>query len=337
MITVGRMLANWDLPEYFPEHRISLGTDASVIAARMAPDFSQVIAATSKGTITVHRRDVLADSTHTRQAADVESQGTFQTAVYDPSGTYVVTGDRTTDRLSRYGANGHLTHSIQLPGPRRITWPRSKRLVVLTNSPGQLQLVNSETLALVGTCGEQGWRDLAASPQQHYIVALDHKSKVHVMEASHECPVYRFESVGAHSVAIDDSGQHIAALRSEVLSIWGADGQLQIEHTSPQGTLESVALSTTGVWVAAASLQGDIFVWRSDSSNVVAWLQGNGRRANSMQFAASTPTLMSAYDDETIRFWNFEVFEDSPAARHSRIEAASGLSIDLAASALNSP
>ena len=337
VITAGSMLANWDLPAHFPAHRLRLDPGSTVIAARMTPDFSRVVAATSKGAIIRHRRDVLAVSTQSPQAAGVKTQGTFQTAAFHPAGTSFVVGDSTTDRLSRFDAYGHLTHSIQLPAPRRITWPRSERLLVLTKSPGQLQLVHGATLALEGACGEPGWRDLAASPTQQHIVALDRESKVHVMGASDDCPIYRFKSIGARSVAIDDTGQHIAALRSDALEIWQANGQLQIEHSFPQEALNSVAMSATGTWVAAASLSGDILVWKTDSPDVVARLPGYGRRAHSLQFAASTATLMSAYNDETIRFWNVEVFTESPAERHSRIESASGMTIDFAASALISP
>ncbi|MEC8022538.1 MAG: WD40 repeat domain-containing protein [Myxococcota bacterium] len=337
IVTAGSMLANWDLPAHFPEHRLRLEPGSTVIAAHMTPDFSRVVAATSKGTIRSHRRDVLTVSTQSPQATGIEVQGTFQTAVFNPAGTSLVVGDRTTDRLSRFDEDGHLTHSIQLPAPRRITWPRNERLVVLTNSPGQIQLVDGATLALEGACGELGWRDLAASPAQQHIVALDRESKVHVMVASHDCPIYRFTSIGARSVAIDDTGQHVAALRPDAVEIWQADGQLQIEHTFAQEALESVAISATGTWVAAASSPGDIIVWKTDRPKVVAWLPGYGRQAHSLQFAASTATLMSAYTDETIRFWNVDVFAESPAERHSRIESASGMTIDLAASALIPP
>ncbi|MBV8887978.1 MAG: hypothetical protein JO235_28825 [Chroococcidiopsidaceae cyanobacterium CP_BM_RX_35] len=70
-----------------------------------------------------------------------------------------------------------------------------------------------------------------------------------------------------------------------------------------KGGVNSVAVSPNGAYIATASLDGSVQLWRPDGSHIFS-VQGHKDRAWSVAFSPDSSTLMSAGADGKINLWN---------------------------------
>jgi WD40 repeat protein len=161
-----------------------------------------------------------------------------------------------------------------------------------------LRRFQGHTAAVVDLAFLRGSRDVVTASLDGTvrIWELQSEQQLHIFDVA--SPVVSFAVCGEDRFAVlgPDSNR---------VKLYGlTDGSVMGELESHAVALLDVACSSDGTHVAAAGVDGHVYVWNSVDSTLCAELSGHLGRVSAVALNRDGSQLVSGGDDGTVRIWN---------------------------------
>jgi len=175
--------------------------------------------------------------------------------------------------------------------------------------------------------------DAHASADGRVVAWLSSRGNVEIMhvDPAHE-PVSRslYYLPEATRVALDETGARVAVASATTIHVVGTDdGRAQRVVSVPGARILEVALARDGTWLAAGSVDGEVWVW--DARDVLRMSGGaHLERVSGLEFDPRGQWLLSASWDGAVVRWGLAGLAEDPAVLVARLERTWGAGLDHA-------
>jgi WD40 repeat protein/serine/threonine protein kinase len=234
---------------------------------------------------------------------------------FDSAGTEPVT--RTTEGLWQYWNSTNIVRSLSLPPGPAVLSPDSRRFLIMPPGDDRAIKTFNEAGAQVASIPVKNLALslLALSADNRWLCLLKHQPQTGVVlevwnagsgEVKARCPDFDDNVRGPLPLAFSADGQLMAYSNTNLdICIWNvAEDRLLRSLKGNDWHVNAVAFSTNNL-LASGSWDGTARIWDLVSGKIVAGpLLGHGSGVTAVTFSPDGKTLLTAGDDNTVRFWH---------------------------------
>ncbi|MFT7579205.1 MAG: WD40 repeat protein [Myxococcota bacterium] len=133
---------------------------------------------------------------------------------------------------------------------------------------------------------------------------------------------------GATAVAVSADGARVFTGQLGKLDSWNlAAGTPGESYNVGDAHIADLATSRDGRWLAAATFEGEVLVWRVGEAKPTAHYRDHTERAVALAFSPDDAWLVSGSWDRTLRVRELDTLEADPEAQRDAIIARYGLPV----------
>lgn len=160
----------------------------------------------------------------------------------------------------------------------------------------------------------EGVNSAVFSPDGNYIISTSDDKTVRIWYVGHR-DEYRALSkekfIGTgKTVIFSHDGKRIISISysddcANIIQIWDAETRQEMKRLiGHEGTINSIALSRDGQYVASASSDMTIRIWSIETGKTIKQIKGHEDSVYAVAYSPDGKYLVSASSDETIRIWD---------------------------------
>ncbi len=307
-VVSGDAVTDWEVPPLRWPHRFELGSGISAVAISQGGRF--LGSTHGDGTLRLHDR-----MTGELRLQQQVGTGVAKDLAFSPDGRQVVVGSARGEEVIRFDVeSGTRVDALPTARTRRLAW-------------GTTELFVAPYAYGLTSWGPDGSRrdwpigvqvdDLEAVVDGPGVVIIEDRRVIRRLDPTSapdlEAPAA--EVTNARAVAGNLRNTYVAA-GHVVLAL---DAALQeVERLQvPGATIEEIALSPDGRWLAVGQLDGTLGLWRTEDWRPIAWLEGHTGRVPALAFTPRGDVLISGSWDGSLRTWDLRAIElDADAFIH---------------------
>lgn len=205
------------------------------------------------------------------------------------------------------GHTGGVTSAICSPDGKRIvsaSWDHTIRIWDIETG--------KELLKLEGHT--DGVNYVSFSPDGEYIVSASADKTVRIWQINPQTeyfPVEEEKMIGTGKCTLfSNDGKRIISISysdyyDNMIQIWDAKTGLELKRLiGHEQTINSIALSPNGQYIASASSDKTICIWNIETGELLIRIKGHEGAVYAIAFCPEGKYLVSASNDETIRIWD---------------------------------